>query len=56
MTAQVIGQGKIQTQQFLVYSTGDQNTADKKLEDVHQPRDENTRSALNLEITKELGT
>ena len=37
MIARVIGQGKIQKQQFLVYSTGNQNTTRKKLETIYQP-------------------
>jgi hypothetical protein len=56
MIARVIGQGKIQKQQFLVYSTGNQNITRKILENIHQPRDENTRLAFDLEIAEELGT
>jgi hypothetical protein len=56
MTAPVIGQGKIQKQQFLVYSTGNQNTTRKKLENIYQPRDKNARPAFDLEMAKELCT
>jgi hypothetical protein len=56
MIARVLGRDKIQKQQFLVYGTGNQNTIRKKLENIHQPRDENTRLAFDLEIAEELGT
>jgi hypothetical protein len=56
MNARVIGQGKIQKQQFLVYNIGNQNTTRKDMENIHQPRNENTRPAFDLKVAKELGT
>jgi hypothetical protein len=56
MTARVLERDKIQKQQFLAYGTGNQNTTRNKLENIHQPRDENTRLAFDLEIAEELGT
>jgi hypothetical protein len=56
MIARVLGRDKIQKQQFLVYSTGNQNTTRKILENIHHPRDKNARLAFDLEIAEELGT